>query len=84
MARKIKISEGTSIRPTSVEQTQILNDIVQASITETLTIKQSGKYKIIHDIFADVNNHIVDAKPGDIINLTDWEASILKHYIEEV
>ena len=84
MARKVKISEGSSIRLTSAEQSQILNDIVQTSIKETITIKQTGKYRVIHDIFADVNNHIIDAKPGDIIGLTDWEASILKHYIEEV
>jgi hypothetical protein len=84
MARQKKISEGTSIRPTSVEQSQILDEIVQTSIKETLVIKQSGEYKVLHDIFADINNHIVDAKPGDVISLTGWEAKVLKNYIEEL
>ena len=47
-------------------------------------IASKKMYKVTHNVKSIINSASFDCKKGDIIELSDFEASILHAYVEEV
>ena len=48
------------------------------------SIASKKMYTVTNNVRSIINSAIVNCKKGDIIELTDFEASILHAYVEEV
>lgn len=67
----------------AVRKKQKLETVTDVEVTMTETVEFKRTYTAIENVRGDVNGNRIDAKKGEVLKLTEFEAKVLERFIKE-